>query len=147
FAPPGGDRDRLTEPRQGFGAAVVPERILEGHGNDRRRGQPISQVADALLEADGSFSRIDELALRCDPEDRLGARQDGLALTQEGEAAARGPDLDTEEPEPFQERILRQTFDIDRAVMDTPFVHKLGEYQAHERVPPRGVIRDHDERA
>ena len=67
FAPPGGDRDRLSKPHQGFGAAVVPERILEGHGYDRHSGLPKGQVADTLFEADRSFARIDKFALRRDP--------------------------------------------------------------------------------
>ena len=75
LTPTAGDRDSLTKSYQGFGAAVVPERILESQWNDCCRRQTISQMTDALLESDGSISRINEFALSGDPEDRLWTRQ------------------------------------------------------------------------
>ena len=65
------DLDWRSESSQDFGAAVVPERILDARGKTNTRPGG-AQMADSLLENVGRW-RVDKFALRRDPDHRFGA--------------------------------------------------------------------------
>ena len=136
-----------AEPRQRLGETLLPERVFEGQRQDDAAVQTPCKVRDPAAEANRPLAHVGEPPLGRDPQRRPRPAQQRRAHRQEIGRPPKRLLLDAEETQPPEKAVLLQGGGVDGGVMSVIGREKVLEHQSQERVPPRRMIQDHDQRA